>query len=57
LFQDVQRFEAKVEKSDSKRAKTVVEITIPNGKGDSLDTMPEVMKNFANESDQDLKVI
>jgi|OM-RGC.v1.038490482 hypothetical protein len=46
-----------VEKSDSKRAKTVVEITIPNGKGDSLDTMPEVMKNFANESDQDLKVI
>jgi len=32
-------------------------VNIPNGKGQSLETMSEVVKNFASESDKDLKVI
>ena len=32
-------------------------MNIPNGKGQSLETMSEVVKNFASESDKDLKVI
>ena len=31
-------------------------MSIPNGKGQSLETMSEVVKNFASESDKDLKV-
>merc|ERR1712157_52821 len=48
----------KQEKPDGqKKEKKPIEVTIPNGKGIPLEQMAEVMKNFANETDQDLKVI
>ena len=46
--------EEKAKNAKKNAASAVVEI--PNGKGAALETMSEVIKNFANESDQDLKV-
>jgi hypothetical protein len=60
VVQDVKRFESKSEpevKKGKNNKLLPVEVEIPEGKGETLDSMPEVMKNFANESDQDLKVI
>ena len=59
VVQDVKRFESKSEpevKKGKNNKLLPVEVEIPEGKGETLDSMPEVMKNFANESDQDLKV-
>ena len=56
-FKEIKRFEAsetKDPKSKPEKKETIV--NIPNGKGQSLETMSEVVKNFASESDKDLKV-
>ena len=50
----VKEKEEKAKNAKKNAASPVVEI--PNGKGAALETMSEVIKNFANESDQDLKV-
>jgi len=55
---EIKRFEASSEtKEKSKTEKKETIVSIPNGKGQSLETMSEVVKNFASESDKDLKVI
>lgn len=54
---EIKRFEASEKKEKSKPEKKDSTVNIPNGKGQSLETMSEVVKNFASESDKDLKVI
>ena len=56
LFQEIKRFEASEKKEKTKSEKKEIIVNIPNGKGQSLETMSEVVKNFASESDKDLKV-
>jgi len=54
---EIKRFEASESKEKSKTEKKETIVNIPNGKGQALETMSEVVKNFASESDKDLKVI
>lgn len=55
---EIKRFESTTTKEKkAKTEKKEVIVSIPNGKGQALETMSEVVKNFAGESDRDLKVI